>query len=147
MRFGILLIVFLFSGCSLATELHELRRSPPTVKQTISGSYRPLARCTFEALEAKAEGTHSAVYQLRESDQPPFARVAAFAPSMDYYVVALVASISASFDVLFTPVETNKTAVEFRAAWPVGDDHFTNAVLPLIQLCSRQQLPPTETPR
>lgn len=145
----LLTLPLLLSGC-MATDLREVRQSQPIVTQIIQGAYRPLARCAFDAFEAKTDGTHWGVYQLREDESPPSSRLASFGPGMDYWVLMVYASIATRFELAFTPKEPAITQLEYRAAWTVGDmlgkQYFETSVFPIIKLCSPQQAAPATAP-
>lgn len=131
----------------MATDLREVRQYPPTVAQTIPGAYQPLARCMFDGLEAKSEGTHWGVYQLREDSPPPSARIASFGPGLDYWILMVYASIATRYELAFIPQGAETTQIEFRSAWQYDSkEYFSTSILPLIELCSRQQAVPQTAP-
>jgi hypothetical protein len=128
----ILLLIAIMTGCGYGSHLREVQQRGPEVT-VVQGSYLPLSRCVFEKLDKQAAPEQAIVYQWRE--EPNAARLVAYTPGMEnHYVVAVMPTISADFELRFTPADSTTTRLEFRSA---VQERYSELVQPALDSCNK----------
>jgi hypothetical protein len=127
----VLLFVAIMTGCGYGSHLKDVQQRAPQVT-VVQGAYLPLSRCMFEELEQQAAPEHAIVYQWREEANA--ARLVAYTPGMDYYVLVVMPTISADFELRFTPADPTTTRLEFRS---VVEELYDELVQPALDTCNK----------
>ena len=127
----ILLLIAIMTGCGYGSHLKDVQQRAPEVT-VVPGAYLSLSRCIFEELDKQAASEQAIVYQWRE--EPNAARLVAYTPGMDYYVVAVMPTISADFELRFTPADHTTTRLEFRGA---VQEVYGGLVQPALDACNK----------
>jgi hypothetical protein len=127
----ILFLIAIMTGCSYGSHLKDVQHRVPQVT-VVPGAYLPLSRCMFEELDKQASTDQPIVYQWRE--EPNAARLVAYTPGMDHYVLAVTPTISADFELRFTPADPTTTRLEFRSAI---EELYDGLVQPALDTCNR----------
>src|SRR5262249_42091524 len=106
-----LLLIAIMTGCGYGSHLKDVQQRAPEVT-VVPGAYLSLSRCMFEELDKQAAPEQAIVYQWRE--EPNAARLVAYTPGMEnHYVLAVMPTISADFELRFTPADPTTTRLEF----------------------------------
>ena len=127
----ILLLIATMTGCGYGSHLKDVQQRAPQVT-VVQEAYLPLSRCVFEELEKQAAPEQAIVYQWRE--EPNAARLVAYTPGMDYYVLVVTPTISADFELRFTPADPTTTRLEFRSA---VEELYGELVQPALDTCNK----------
>lgn len=127
----ILLLIAIMAGCGYGSRLTDVHQRVPDVA-VVQGAYLSLSRCIFEELDKQAGQDQAIVYQWRE--EPNAARLVAYSPGMDYYVLVVMPTISADFELRFTPADSTTTRLEFRS---VDQELYGGLVQPALDACSK----------
>jgi hypothetical protein len=127
----ILLLITIMTGCGYGSHLKDVQQRAPQVT-VVQEAYLPLSRCVFEELEKQAAPEQAIVYQWRE--EPNAARLVAYTPGMDYYVLVVTPTISADFELRFTPADPTTTRLEFRSA---VEELYGELVQPALDTCNK----------
>jgi len=128
----ILLFIAIMTGCGYGTHLKDVQQRAPEVT-VVQGAYLSLSRCVFEELDRQAAPEQTIVYQWRE--EPNAARLVAYAPGMEnHYVLAVMPTISADFELRFTPADPTTTRLEFRSA---VEELYRELVQPALDSCNK----------
>ena len=126
-----LLLIAIMTGCGYGSHLKDVQQRAPEVT-VVPGAYLSLSRCIFEELDKQAASEQAIIYQWRE--EPNAARLVAYTPGMDYYVVAVMPTISADFELRFTPADSTTTRLEFRGA---VQEVYGGLVQPALDACNK----------
>ena len=126
-----LLLIAIMTGCGYGSHLKDVQQRAPEVT-VVPGAYLSLSRCMFEELDRQAGSEQEIVYQWRE--EPNAARLIAYTPGMDYYVVAVTPTISADFELRFTPADPTTTRLEFRGT---VQELYGGLVQPALDACNK----------
>ena len=126
-----LLLLAIMTGCGYGSHLKDVQKRAPEVT-VVPGAYLSLSRCMFEELDKQA-ASEQIVYQWRE--EPNAARLIAYTPGMDYYVVAVMPTISADFELRFTPADPTTTRLEFRGT---VQELYGGLVQPVLDACKNK---------
>ena len=126
-----LLLIAIMTGCGYGSHLKDVQQRAPEVT-VVPGAYLSLSRCMFEELDRQAGSEQEIVYQWRE--EPNAARLIAYTPGMDYYVVAVTPTISADFELRFTPADPTTTRLEFRGT---VQELYGGLVQPAVDACNK----------
>ncbi len=127
----ILLLIAIMTGCGYSSHLTDVQQRAPQVT-VVPGAYLSLSRCIFEELEKQAAPEQPIVYQWRE--EPNAARLVAYTPGMNYYVLVAKPTISADFELRFTPADPTMTRLEFRGT---AEELYSGLVQPAIDACNK----------
>jgi hypothetical protein len=128
----ILLLIAITTGCSYGTHLKDLEQRVPEVT-VVPGAYLSLSRCMFEELDKWAAPEQAIIYQLRE--EPNAVRLVAYTPGLEnHYVLAVMPTISADFELRFTPADSTTTRLEFRSA---VQEFYGGLVQPALDTCNK----------
>ena len=128
----ILLLLAIMTGCGYGNHLRDVQQRGPEVT-VVPGAYLSLSRCVFEALDKQAAPEQAIVYQWRE--EPNAARLVAYTPGIEnHYVLAVMPTISADFELRFTPADPTTTRLEFRSA---VEELFSGLVQPALESCNK----------
>lgn len=128
----ILLVIAIMTGCGYGSHLKDVQQRAPEVT-VVPGAYLSLSRCMFEELDKQAAPEQAIVYQWRE--EPNAARLVAYTPGMEnHYVLAVTPTISADFELRFTPADTTTTRLEFRSA---VQEFYGELVQPALDSCNK----------
>ena len=128
----ILLLIAIMTGCGYGSHLKDVQQRAPEVT-FVPGAYLSLSRCMFEELDNQAAPEQAIVYQLRE--EPNAARLVAYTPGMEnHYVLAVMPTISADFELRFTPADPTTTRLEFRSA---VQELYGGLVQPALDSCNK----------
>lgn len=127
----ILFLIAIMTGCGYGSRLIDVQQLAPEVT-VVPVAYLSLSRCMFEELEKQAASEQAIVYQWREEANA--ARLVAYRPGMDYYVVAVMPTISADFELRFTPADPTTTRLEFRSAI---QELYGGLVQPALETCNK----------
>jgi hypothetical protein len=128
----ILLLIAIMTGCGYGSHLRDVRQHGPEVT-VVAGAYLSLSRCVFEELDKQAAPEQAIVYQWRE--EPNAARLVAYTPAMEnYYLLAVMPTISADFELRFAPADSTTTRLEFRSA---DKDLYSGLVQPALDSCNK----------
>ena len=128
----ILLLIAIMTGCGYGSHLKDVQQRAPEVT-VVPGAYLSLSRCIFEELDKQAASEQAIIYQWRE--EPNAARLIAYTPGMDYYVVAVMPTISADFELRFTPADPTTTRLEFRGT---VQELYGGLVQPVLDACKNK---------
>lgn len=124
----ILLLIAIMTGCGYGSHLKDVQQLAPE-ETVVPGAYLSLSRCMFEELDKQAASEQEIVYQWRE--EPNAARLIAYTPGMHYYVMP---TISADFELRFTPADPTTTRLEFRSA---VQEFYGGLVHPALDTCNK----------
>lgn len=127
-----LLLIAIMTGCGYGSHLKDVQQRAPEVT-VVPGAYLSLSRCMFEELDKQAGSDQAIVFQWRE--EPNAARLIAYTPGMDYYVVAVMPTISADFELRFTPADPTTTRLEFRGT---VQELYGGLVQPVLDACKNK---------
>jgi hypothetical protein len=127
----ILLLIAIMAGCGYGSHLTDVQQRAPQVS-VVPGAYLSLSRCMFEELEKQTASEQAIVYQWREETNG--ARLVAYTPGMDYYVLVVMPTISADFELRFAPVDPATTRLEFRSA---VQELYGGLVQPALDACNK----------
>jgi hypothetical protein len=127
----ILLLIAIMTGCGHGSHLKDVQQRAPEVT-VVPGAYLSLSRCMFDELDKQAASEQAIVYQWRE--EPNAARLVAYTPGLDYYGVAAMPTISADFELRFTPADPTTTRLEFRGA---VQEVYVGLVQPALDACNK----------
>lgn len=128
----ILFLIAIMTGCGYGSHLRDVQQRAPEVT-VVSGAYLSLSRCMFEELDKQSAPEQAIVYQWRE--EPNAARLVAYTPGMEnYYVLGVMATINADFELRFTPEDPTTTRLEFRSA---VQELYGGLVQPALDSCNK----------
>ena len=128
----ILLLIAIMTGCGFGSHLKDVQQRAPEVT-VVPGAYLSLSRCVFEELDNQSAPEQAIVYQWRE--EPNAARLVAYTPGMEnHYVLAMMPTISADFELRFTPADPTTTRLEFRSA---VQELYSGLVQPALDSCNK----------
>jgi hypothetical protein len=132
----ILFLIAIMTGCGYGNRLTDVHQRAPEVA-VVPGAYLSLSRCMFEELNKQA-APEAIVYQWRE--EPNAARLVAYTPGMDYYVLVVMPTISADFELRFTPADSTTTRLEFRSAVQ-EQELYGDLIQPALDTCNKGSVP------
>ena len=128
----ILLLLTIMTGCGYGSHLKDVQQRAPEVA-VVQGAYLSLSRCMFEELDKQAAQEQAIVYQWRE--EPNGARLVAYTPAMEnHYVLTMMPTISANFELRFTQADPTTTRLEFRSA---DQELYGGLVQPVLDTCNK----------
>ena len=128
----ILFLIAIMAGCGYGSHLRDVQQRAPEVT-VVPGAYLSLSRCMFEELDKQSAPEQAIVYQWRE--EPNAARVVAYTPGMEnHYVLAVMPTISADFELRFMPADPTTTRLEFRSA---VQELYGGLVQPALDSCNK----------
>ena len=133
----ILFLIAIMTGCGYGSRLTDVHQRAPEVT-VVPGAYLSLSRCMFEELDKQAAPEQAIVYQWRE--EPNAARLVAYTPGMDYYVLVVMPTISADFELRFTPADSTTTRLEFRSAVQ-EQELYGDLIQPALDTCNKGSVP------